>query len=285
MATTLTETTFSSTYKDDFADSAGYHRILFNSGKALQARELTQLQTILSKQIQRFGDNVFKEGAVVKPGGANINPKYEFIKLDTTTNTLPSNSSSLIGSTITGATSQIQAKILQVVAASGSDPDTLYVQYINTEQAQASATTVAKRMQAGENMTGVTPLTVQTTDTAEDPATGVGVLVTLLSGVYYARGAFVFTEDQSKIIAKYTDNVDAEVGFKAVEDVVTASDNNSLFDNQGAVPNLTAPGADRYRILLTIATKSELSASDNFVHVATVKEGVIYKCRRPKRWI
>ena len=202
MATTLTETTFSSTYKDDFADSAGYHRILFNSGKALQARELTQLQTILSKQIQRFGDNVFKEGAVVKPGGANINPKYEFIKLDTTTNTLPSNSSSLIGSTITGATSQIQAKILQVVAASGSDPDTLYVQYINTEQAQASATTVAKRMQAGENMTGVTPLTVQTTDTAEDPATGVGVLVTLLSGVYYARGAFVFTEDQSKIIAK-----------------------------------------------------------------------------------
>ena len=60
-------------------------------------------------------------------------------------------------------------------------------------------------------MTGVTPLTVQTTDTAEDPATGVGVLVTLLSGVYYARGAFVFTEDQSKIIAKYTDNVDAVV--------------------------------------------------------------------------
>ena len=282
MATTLTETTFSSTYKDDFADSAGYHRILFNSGKALQARELTQLQTILSKQIQRFGDNVFKEGAVVKPGGANINPKYEFIKLDTSTNTLPSNSSSLIGTTVTGATSQIQAKILQVVAASGSDPDTLYVQYINTEQAQASATTVAKRMQAGENMTGVTPLTVQTTDTAEDPATGVGVLVTLLSGVYYARGAFVFTEDQSKIIAKYTDNVDAEVGFKAVEDVVTASDNNSLFDNQGAVPNLTAPGADRYRILLTIATKSELSASDNFVHVATVKEGVIYNAVDPR---
>ena len=64
--------------------------------------------------------------------------------------------------------------------------------------------------------------------------------------------------------------------------MVTASDNNSLFDNQGAVPNLTAPGADRYRILLTIATKSELSASDNFVHVATVKEGVIYNAVDPR---
>ena len=82
MATTLTNSVFNTTYKDDFADSAGFHKILFNSGRALQARELTQLQTILQNQIQRFGDNVFKEGAVVKPGGANINPKYEFVKFD-----------------------------------------------------------------------------------------------------------------------------------------------------------------------------------------------------------
>jgi hypothetical protein len=50
MATTLTETVFKTTYKDDFADSAGFHKILFNSGKALQARELTQLQSILQNQ-------------------------------------------------------------------------------------------------------------------------------------------------------------------------------------------------------------------------------------------
>ena len=47
MATTLTDTTFSTTYKDDFLDSDNYHRILFNSGRLLQARELTQLQTII----------------------------------------------------------------------------------------------------------------------------------------------------------------------------------------------------------------------------------------------
>ena len=54
MATNLTETTFPSTYKDDFTDSAGFNKILFNSGKALQARELTQLHTILQDQIQRL---------------------------------------------------------------------------------------------------------------------------------------------------------------------------------------------------------------------------------------
>ena len=74
MTTPLTTNAFRTTYKDDFSDSAGFHRILFNAGRALQAREVTQLQTILQNQIQRFGDNIFKEGAVVKPGGPNVNP-------------------------------------------------------------------------------------------------------------------------------------------------------------------------------------------------------------------
>lgn len=74
MATTLSKSVFTDTFKDDYSDSAGFHRILFNSGKAVQARELTQLQTILQEQISRFGNNIFKEGAVVKPGGATINP-------------------------------------------------------------------------------------------------------------------------------------------------------------------------------------------------------------------
>ena len=58
MVSTLTDQTFSTTYKDDFADSAGFHKILFNSGRALQARELNQLQTILQEQISRFGNNI-----------------------------------------------------------------------------------------------------------------------------------------------------------------------------------------------------------------------------------
>ena len=73
MATTFTDTLFSTKYKDDYADSDGYYRILFNAGRALQARELTQMQTIINKQIERFGDNIFKEGAVVKPGSLSIN--------------------------------------------------------------------------------------------------------------------------------------------------------------------------------------------------------------------
>ena len=82
---TFTKNSFETTYKDDFVDSDNYHRILFNSGRALQARELTQMQTIIQEEVARFGRNVFKDGAAVNPGGPTINNSFEFVKLDTTT--------------------------------------------------------------------------------------------------------------------------------------------------------------------------------------------------------
>ena len=101
MATTITNTTFSTTYKDDFADSDNYHRILFNAGRALQARELTQMQTITQKEIERFGSNIFREGAPVRAGNVTLNTSYEYIKLDTSLNPLPANTSVLIGLELT----------------------------------------------------------------------------------------------------------------------------------------------------------------------------------------
>ena len=51
MATPVSSTTFLSEYNDDYRDSDHFHRILFNNGRALQARELTQLQTIIEKEV------------------------------------------------------------------------------------------------------------------------------------------------------------------------------------------------------------------------------------------
>ena len=102
MANKFTDKIFSDTYKDDYRDSDNYYRILFNSGRALQARELTQMQTIIQKEIERFGRNIYKEGASVNPGGPTLNTRYEFIKLDTGTNTLPADLSTIINDEFTG---------------------------------------------------------------------------------------------------------------------------------------------------------------------------------------
>ena len=268
MATTYTDTLFDTKYRDDYSDSAGFYRILYNSGKVLQARELTQMQTIINKQIERFGNNIFKEGAVVKPGGLSIDTGYEFVKLDVTSTSTAAN----VGDILTGATSGVKAEVLEVVAASGSDPATFYLRYVNTSSAASSATT--PRFQAGESL-GAGRI-VQITNTSVNPAIGKGTRATVGESVYFTQGFFVYAESQTTIVSKYSDIPDAELGFKILQDVVSVDDDMSLYDNQGAVPNTTAPGADRYRIRLVLTTKANLTAAENFIHVATIKNGAIF---------
>jgi len=279
MTKAYTEQIFRTTYKDDFADSDNYHRILFNSGRALQARELTQMQTIIQREISRFASNLFLDGAPIQPGGVKINNQYEFVKIQSTTS-LPSNLSSLQNVIFTGQTSGIKVKVFEGLAATTSDPQTLYVQYL--DQPAAKAGTSVARLEADEVITGTVDsstlnLRVQRTNTTTNPAVGYATQFSVASGSFFTQGHFVFCNPQSILLNKYANNVTATVGFKVVQDIVTSSDDEDLFDNQGAVPNRSSPGADRYRIRLILTNKKDIAASDNFVYVADIVDGVIKK--------
>ena len=62
MATTVVKNNFVNYTLDDFDETKNYHRILFRPGYSVQARELTQLQTSLQAQIDRFGQFAFNDG-------------------------------------------------------------------------------------------------------------------------------------------------------------------------------------------------------------------------------
>ena len=95
-----------SPYYDDFAESKKFHRVLFRPSYAVQGRELTQLQTILQNQIERFGEHVFKDGAMVIPGQVTLNTEYEYVKFQ------PFNFNvSSLRVTVTGATSGVVAEV------------------------------------------------------------------------------------------------------------------------------------------------------------------------------
>ena len=273
----FTDNLLSRTYKDDFTDSNNYHRILFNSGKALQARELTQLQTIIQKEIETFGRNVFKEGANVIPAGVTLNTRYEFIKLDTSSNALPADISNFVGTEFEGNNSQVKVIILEVVKATGTDPATLYVRYTDTTGGTPGASPI--RVTAGEDLIaasiGVT-VTVQTTNTTANPAVGVGTRISIDKSSFFTQGHFVFVEKQSLLIGKYTETPSVVVGFKVQQDIVTADDTESLFDNQGTSPNRSAPGADRYRIKLLLTTEDLVDSDENFVYFARVLNGNVF---------
>ena len=78
-------------YYDDFDETKNFHRILYRPGYAVQARELTQMQSMLQNQLDRFGEHIFREGSVVTGLEVNYDDEYNFVKVrdgDNTGNTL-----------------------------------------------------------------------------------------------------------------------------------------------------------------------------------------------------
>ena len=115
-----------SPYYDDFAESKKFHRILFRPAFAVQARELTQSQTILQNQVEKLGDHFFEKGAMVIPGEIGFDLSYYAVKLTSIDSTLTL-ADFTDGSILTGSTSGVVATVVNRVATDGTDPDTLYV--------------------------------------------------------------------------------------------------------------------------------------------------------------
>jgi len=271
MAITVTENIFKTKYKDDFADSDGYHRILFNPRRALQARELTQMQTIIQREVERFGRNIFKEGSSVSSSGVIINSNYEFVKISTA---FPA--SDIVGQTFTGQTSNVQIRVLETVAASGSDPNTLYVRYTNSISGTSGTTPI--RLTPGEQLSAdniSATMTVQTINTTLNPAVGAGVRISTGKGDFFVQGFFVYAPAQDLILSKYSREHTTVIGFKVLQEIITSEDNSALYDNQGDLPNPTAPGADRFRIKLVLSSESDVQPGETFVAIGKVQNSRI----------
>ena len=118
-----------SPYYDDYDDAKKFLRILFRPGRAVQSRELTQLQTILQKQVERVGDHLFKEGAMVIPGQNSIDLSYHYVKLQEQYSSTDIDASQFVGRAIVGKTSGAVADVVYSKDIENSDPNTIYVKY------------------------------------------------------------------------------------------------------------------------------------------------------------
>ena len=115
-------------YFDDFNQSNNFQSVLFRPGFAVQARELTTLQSIIKNQMEREGRHLFKEGAMIVPGQLSFS-KIVAIKLQNQFASEDIETSQYVGAKITGVTSGVEAKVITHSAATDTDPPTLFVQY------------------------------------------------------------------------------------------------------------------------------------------------------------
>ena len=253
-----------SPYHDDFSEAKNFHRILFRPAFAVQARELTQSQTILQNQLERVGDHLFKQGAMVIPGQVSVDTSYYAVKL---TSKSASSIDDYNNSTITGGTSGVIAEVVGVAATDGSDPDTLFVKYNKTGTNNTSTV-----FSDGETITS----DAAGSPTAVVDTTATGSAAGIQAGTFYINGFFVNVDSSTLVLDKYTSSPSYRIGLSVTEAFTTPGDDSSLNDNAQGSSNVNAPGAHRLKITLALAKKTLSSTEDsNFFEIARVENGEI----------
>ena len=263
-------------YYDDFNPEKNFHRILFKPGFAVQARELTQSQSILQNQITSFADAIFAQNTPITGGKATVNQNVYFLKLNATDNSGAEIDVDIFDNgTVTSQDGSVVGKVIATVAATTTaaggegDPPTLIVSYISGNKF-ASGDTVF--------LNGTSFTVTMITESVGNPATGLSSVASISQGIFYVEGNFVVVNEQTTVLSKYTSNPSLRVGLNLTETIVDYVDDSSLLDPAFNATNYQAPGADRYVLRLSLQTRTlQFGDDDNFIELVRLVDGDIVK--------
>lgn len=267
-----------SPYFDDYDENKNYYRILFRPSVAVQARELTQSQTIQQNQIERFGNHIFKDGSVVEGCAPTTFANLNFIRVS---DTFTANANAFVSdltsdNLLVGQSSNVRAVPLVIkTGALLNYPDTnrFYVKYLTTganSETTFSNGEVINIYNSAQDKLGtidannlINTINVIAGNSTIDFA-GKGYGFRIENGIVYHKGFFQNVDDQIIVVKDYDQNVSNYViGFSTVEEIVTENNDDSLLDNALGYPNENAPGAHRLKLTPQIIARDRTSIANN----------------------
>ena len=269
-------------YFDDFDAKDNYCKILFKPGLPVQARELTGIQSILQNQIEKFGQHIFKDGSSVTGGGVRYNGGYHSVRIQVSNEGIDVSSYilQLVGQVVIGSESGVKAKIKSFIGKpTDSDWYVLFVTYLNTGGDENEIFSAGESLLLDNRIltTAAGPVFQPGEPIAQCVNTNpcfTGCAAVLSSGIYFIRGYFIDVPEQTLVLDPYTNIVDAKVGLKIRETIVTADLDESLKDNAAGFSNYTAPGADRLGMSVRLQSLDITETKpSNFIELMEIRNG------------
>ncbi len=270
-------------YFDDFDPTKNYHKILYRPSFAVQARELTQSQTILQDQISKFGNGIYQNGSIVTGGQTMLEStatKYVCVEaIDPNNNVV--DITNFIGKFIIDGDAQgIRAYVIAAAVATLTSPTVLVVKYTS---GQIFNTSLVQPITTEDGVFTVkiiaslsTPINF--TDVTSGLKFGDASICSIDSGVFYFNGYFVQVSPQTVILDAFRNTPTYRIGLQSEESIVDATMDASLLDPAQAATNFQAPGADRYKLTLTLVKRSLDSTDDTkFIELIRVTNGTLTK--------
>ena len=275
-----------SPYFDDFDKDKDYYKVLFKPSYPIQARELTGLQSILQNQIESFGTNIFNEGSVVVPGNITYKNPVDCVQIRNSFNGVPISNyyNQLIGRKIIGKTSGVTAEIVFTLTdlESTSNNYSLFLSYIES----GGDNFENKEFFDGEDLLVETDLVVGEfgaviaagqafATTISENSKSKGTLFTIDEGIYFVRGIFARVMSQTIALTQFSTTPSFKVGLNVSEEIVSCDEDSSLVDNAKGFLNYAAPGADRFKLKLTLDKRSfDQEVTSDFVRLFECNSGV-----------
>ena len=221
-----------SPYYDDFDESKKFFKILYRPAFSVQARELTQMQTILQNQIEKLGDHNFSDGDRVSGGEISLNTDINSLQLQTNYASVQIDVSNFEGRIIQGDTSGARATVVKAEGFTQTTLNTLMINYLDEKIFVDDE--VIRTVDTGTtyfaNVAGETEGLVGVTTLVTSIASGVGSVVSISEGVFYIGGYFVYVSPQTIILDRLASTPTYRIGLSIVETLISSVDDNSLLD-------------------------------------------------------
>lgn len=267
-------------YYDDYDPDKQFARILFKPSVAVQARELTQLQSILQEQVRRFGNNIYKEGTIVDGCAFSYNDNYHYVKVkDVDANGAQLSTSITVGLEARGSATGVKGIVNNAISGLESqDPNlnTLYIDYFTTGTSGEKVFSSTENIEI-YNSANTLVATAIAAGAVANNVIGKGFAVSCSEGVIFSKGHFLTVDKSFVVVSKYNKTPDmASVGFAVQETIITSDADTTLLDNAAGFNNETAPGADRLKLapyLIAIDTKDAI-ANANFMSIMDFQAGL-----------
>jgi hypothetical protein len=256
-------------YNDDFNPELNFLRILSVPGRPIQARELTQAQTILQNQIAQVSNHLFRNGTPVLGAKINLNTSkpgavFHNRLVDRVTGTF-------LGPPLVGSNPGAMYSLSDFIGRKFNNVDPLG-QNTSASGVATKTFTITHAVISGPNEEdlilyftfGGSPVQ---TDNLYFDAVGSGGTVLKAKGdlffglsascepgVVYRDGNFVSVMSQEIIVGPGKDHATNAfaIGFRFDERLITEADpyfGATLLDNAQGFYNQAAPGAHRYQVM------------------------------------
>ena len=282
-------------YFEDYQDEKGFLKILFKPGYPVQARELTQAQSILQNQVSKFSDHIFKNGSRIL-GGQIISSTSFVLRIDVGLVSTSSDYSSYLGGLI--ESDSFTATVVHVINPNVDD------RFLNLVVNLKVGTPVRRFARIKTSEEKFYSLNIVFVSSCK--------LISLSDGIFYIDGYFVTVPAQKFVpyetqtttfipvtpeeiliygvnpvslpIRSYTFDtgdgnfagLNKKIGFLIKKTIVNYTDDSSLRDPSSGSSNYNAPGADRYKITLELSQQSS-SSPYQFVEIMSFISGLVSK--------